>query len=158
MTDYKKYDSDDKYLIHNARLAKDPKVFENDNGKLVLLTFVSSSRREEHEEIWITAKVGGRNAELASFLAAKDVLSIEGKPVLKRWGEDGDKLSYELEFADIHVSIDLFMELKERGFTPGAKGESGKGGAKGGGKKAPAGAKGPKKGTRVVVDPEDDEV
>ncbi len=130
MSDYKKWDSDDNYIQHNARLTADPEVREYDGRKLVRLKFVSEAKgtdnktgEDRYETIWVEATVADYDADKASFLKKLDVLTIEGKPALRLWGEDGDKISFELTRARLHMPISLFAELKERGFTPGAGGK-----------------------------------
>ena len=156
--EYKKYDSQDRYEIHNARLAKDPKVWEGEKGKLVTLTFVSTSRSEKSLDLWVDAKVGGFNADLASYLKKDDVLGIRGKPSMEAWEDkDGnERTSFTLFNAEIMTPISLFQELKERGFVPGGGGKSapnakGKKAAGGGGKK-PA-----QRSTRKIEQIKDDE-
>src|SRR5690349_18606911 len=127
MTEFKKYDSQDRYEVHNARLAKDPKVWDGgEKGKLVTLTFVSTSRSEKSVDLWVDAKVGGFNGELASFLKKDDVLGIRGKPAMEEWEDkDGNaRTSFVLHQAEIFPPIALFVELKERGFVPGQSGKS----------------------------------
>lgn len=121
--DFKKYDSDDKYINWNARLAKDPEIREGENGKMVRLTFVSTSKAESDSELWIEATPSDRQADIAAFLKKGDVLGIEGKPCLRRYGDNKEKFSFNLRRAELHIPISLFVALKERGFVPGAKAE-----------------------------------
>ncbi len=123
MSEYKKFDTQDTFTIHNARVAKDVKVFEGDRGKSVQVTFVCTSRQEADKDIWLTAKIADRDADLASYLQKGDVLGFSGKLANKPWGDsEPQKDSFELRFASMYASVDLFMKLKERGFTPSAKG------------------------------------
>lgn len=123
--DYKKYDSEDSYRIEGVRLAKDADVKETGSGNLVTLTFVSTSRNDGDSDLWIEAKVADRQADLAAHLQKGDVLHvIEGKPALRRYGENNEKFAFQLRRARMTVPIGMFAELKERGWTPGAKGDS----------------------------------
>jgi single-stranded DNA-binding protein len=126
----RKYDSDDNYLNHAARLTKDPEVFPSTktgrDGKplppLVRLSFVSESRRDNSKPLWMDAKVRDYDAPIATFLKKGDTLPIEGKPVLEAYTDKNgvEKTSFKLDNARVHINIDMFMKLKERGFTPGA--------------------------------------
>lgn len=155
MSDYKKYDSDDNYIQHNARLTKDAEVIKlGDGKKLVKIKFTSEAKgkdregNDRYETVWVEAIVSDYDADKAAFLKKDDVLTVEGKPALRLWGEDNDKISFELIRARLHTSVGLFMELKERGFAPGG----GKGGK---GKAAPK--KGKKPAKKIVEIPEDDD-
>lgn len=159
MSDYKKYDSDDNYVQHNARLTEDARVNEYNGKKLVRLKFTSEAKgtdkegNDRYETIWVEATVGDYDAEKAAFLEKGDVLSVEGKPALRLWGDDNDKISFELIRARLHMPISLFQTLKERGFDPSAAGGS-DGGKKGKTSKGKAGKKTAKK---IVEIPDDDE-
>jgi single-stranded DNA-binding protein len=155
MSDYKKYDSDDTYMQHNARLTEDATVIKLGEGKkLVKIKFTSEAKGEDkegndrYETLWVEAIVSDYDADKAAYLKKGDVLSVEGKPALRLWGDDNDKISFELIRARLHTSVALFMELKERGFSAGGKG----------GKKGKAAPKKGKKSSRKIVEiPEDDE-
>lgn len=125
-TEFKAYDSNDLYECCGARLAKDAEVRETANGRMVRLTFVSTSRRAGEngiEDMWVEANVNDFQSDLAAHLKKGDVLhKIHGKPYLRKWGEDGTKISFCVERAQLVVPLDLFKALKERGFVPGAKG------------------------------------
>ncbi len=126
MSEDKKYDSHDEYRNRNARLTKDAEVFPSKiPGKppLVRLTFVSESRQEKSKPLWVEAKIRDFDANLAQYLKKGDTLPVEGKPVLETYGEG--KTAFKLDRAAIFPSIELFMKLKERGFTPGAGGAAG---------------------------------
>lgn len=128
--DYKKYDSQDNYNIHNARLTKDATVNEGTKGPMVRLTFVSTSRNDRHSDLWVEATVNDFQASMATYLKKGDVIGVSGKPALRRYGDNDEKISFEIVRADIHPSIPLFQALKERGFEPGAKPGAKKTGAK----------------------------
>lgn len=119
--EYKKYDSADKYRMAGVRLAKDAESRDGDHGKMVRLTFVSTSRKEAHSDLWVEANVGDFQAELASFLKKGDILfEVEGKPCLRRYGDDNEKFSFVVDRCSLVIPPDLFAELKERGWEPGA--------------------------------------
>jgi single-stranded DNA-binding protein len=142
MSEFKKFDSDDKYLNHSARLTKDPEVFPSKDPTkppMVRLTFVSTSRQEKSKDIWIEAKVRDRDANIACFLKKGDTLPIEGKILLE---EFNGKLYHKLEQAQVHINVELLMACKTRGFVGGSKAA------------IPAG---PKKAPRPVIDLGDDE-
>lgn len=152
---YRKYDSDDNYTQHNARLTHDASVTKlGDGRKLVKVKFTSECKGQtkdgddRYETIWVEAIVGDFDADKASYLKKGDVLSVEGKPALRMWGDDGDKVSFELVRSRLHLPVSLFQELKERGFDPTGKGGGNKG------KKAVKPTKGKKK---IVEIPDDDE-
>lgn len=117
--EFKSYDSQDRYSIHNARLTKDAEVRDGTKGPMVRLTFVSTCRGERHSDLWIEATVSDFNSAMAAHLKKGDVIGIAGKPGLRRYGDDNEKFSFELLRADIYPSIPLIQALKERGFTPG---------------------------------------
>lgn len=140
----KKYDSQAYIGAQNARLAKEPQIIEGGEKPMVKLTFALESRSERHSTLWIELTVNDRQADLASYLEKGDTLGWEAFPALRRWGDDGDKLSFEGVRAELFPSIDLIMKAKERGWEPGAgavKGKGGKGAAKKGGKVPPKGKK-----------------
>ena len=131
MSDFNVYASDDNYIQHNARLTSDPEVKVYDDRKLVRLKFVSEAKGKDKDggnrytTLWVEATVGDYDSEKASFLKKGDVLSVEGKPALRIWGDE-NKISFELLRARLHLPVSLFMELKERGFTPGEAKPAGK--------------------------------
>lgn len=122
MTDeYKKYDSQDSYNCHNARLTKDATVTPGNKGDMVRITFVSTCRSDRYSDLWIEANVSDFNAPMAAFLKKGDVVGVSGKPGLRKYDDkDGnERISFEIVRAEVHPSIPLFQALKERGFTPG---------------------------------------
>ena len=153
--EYKKYDSQATFIIHNARLAKDPQVIEGGERPMVKLTFVVTSRKDRYSDMWVEATVVDRQASLASYLQKGDVVGFEGFPCLRKWGENNEKASYELDYAEVMPPPELFAALKERGFEAGAevKGSGKKGGKKGG---KPVAAPAAKK-TRAIKEPEPEE-
>lgn len=160
MSEYKKYDSDDTYVQHNARLTHDATVTSVGEGrKLVKVKFTSEAKGQtkdgddRYETIWVEAIVGDYDADKAAYLKKGDVLSVEGKPALRLWGDDNDKISFELIRARLHLPVSLFQELKERGFDPTGKG-GGKGKAKG--KAAAKGKPGKRKPIVEIPDDEDE--
>lgn len=155
-TEYKTYDSDDTYTMHNATLTHDPRVVEGNNGPIVSIKFVSTCRSDRYTQLWVEATVQDFQAGLARHLKKGDTLSVVGKPGLRPWTdkEGADRVSFELLRAEIKVPIKLFMEMKDRGFTPGASKPNGKkNAAKGNTKAAPA--KGKKQITQIPDDDED---
>lgn len=119
--EFRKYDSQDNYTIHNARLTADAQVIPTDSDRppMVKLKFASEHRSDRYETLWVEATVADRHAGLARYLKKGDVLGVSGKPGLRRWGDDNDKISFELTYAEIMPSIELIAAAKERGFTPG---------------------------------------
>lgn len=155
MSEFRKYDSNDRYECFGVRLAKDARVAEFGGARMVSLTFASESRREKNITLWVSANMADHQAELASFLKKGDLLhQVMGKPVMRAWGDDKEKTSFELERATMVVPLDLFPVLKERGFVPGAKAEGTKAGTKTGTKptKAP-----PKSVKKVNIDDDFDD-
>lgn len=154
MSDFKKFDSDDIYIHHNARLTHDADVKEFDGRKMVKVKFVSETKGQtkdgddRYESLWCEAIVGDYDADKAAYLKKGDVLSIEGKPALRLWGDDNDKISFELIRARLHLPVALFVELKERGFDPSGKGK----GKPAKGKSKPASKRKP-----IIDIPDDDE-
>lgn len=141
---FKKYDSNDSYTAHFARLTKDADIKAFDDREIVRITFVSSSRKDAHADMWIDATATDFQADLVKHLKKGDVVSITGKLTMRKYGENQEKVSFGIDRADIIVPPSLFAELKARGFTPGA-------GKKGATKAAPPPKKtGPTK--RAVVD------
>ncbi len=131
MSEFKKYDSASKYLNFGARLTKDAEVKEFDGRKVVRVTFVDQSRHEADVDMWIEATAGDRQAELAAFLKKGDTLGVEGKLSMRKYQKDGvEKFSIGIRRAELHVPIELFVKLKERGFTPGLAGAVAKTAAK----------------------------
>jgi single-stranded DNA-binding protein len=132
--DRKKYDTDDKLVFWNARLAMPAEVKEMgpDKAPLVRLKVVSTSRSEKAKDIWLEVTPGDRDANLAAYLEKGDTFGFEGKPEMEEYtGKDGTaRQTLKIKRATLHVSIDLLMKCKERGFTPGAKSISKAGGVK----------------------------
>lgn len=158
--EYRKYDTQDRLRIAGARLAKDPESRDGEHGKMVRLTVVSTSRKEAHSDLWLEVNVGDFHAEAASFLVKGDTVHlIEGKPCLRRYGDDNEKFSLVVDRAEVIIPLDLQATLKERGWVPGAK-TSGKAAGKPAGKAKPASKPAaPKKKVEVVeVEDDDDEV
>ncbi len=118
--EYKKFDSADKYRCSGVRLAKDAESRDGEHGKMVRLTFASESRKEQHSPLWVEANIADFHSEAASFLLKGDVLhEVEGKPCLRRYGDDNEKFSFVIDRCSIVIPIPLFSVLKDRGFAPG---------------------------------------
>ncbi len=88
---------------------------------MVRLTFVDSSRNEADCEMWIDCVVQDRQAQLATFLQKGDTLGVEGHLTMRKYGEP-EKVGIGIRRGELHIPIDLFVKLKERGFTPGEGG------------------------------------
>ncbi len=163
--EYKKYDTACFLDFSGAKLCKDPESREGEYGKMVRLTLVATSRKDNYSDLWIEVNVSDFNAEAASYLAKGDVLhNVRGRACLRLFGDSNEKFSLVCDRADLVIPPDLFATLKERGFTPGAGGTKGKPaakkptGTKPAGKPAPKPAAKPaaKKPTPVEI-PDDDE-
>lgn len=125
---YKKYDSDDEYKNWYARLTKDAEVRDADGKKLVRLTVVSTSKAESDDELWVEITPVDNQMDIASFLKKGDIFGVEGKPTKRSYGEPCAtckvrKSSFNVRRAKLHLSIDLLVKLKERGFVPGQGGD-----------------------------------
>lgn len=157
--EYKRFDTSDAYEIHHARLTKDAEVRDGDRGQMVRLTFVSTCRSERYENLWVEANVQDFQADIAAFMKKGDVIGVRGKPGLRRYGDDNEKISFELIRAELKIPPSLYGDLKERGWEPGAGGE--KPAAKKGGKTPAKGGKVPAKGKQAakkeVIDLDDDD-
>ncbi len=68
MGEFKSYDSQDRYSIHNARLTKDATVTPGNKGNMVRITFVSTSRNDRHSDLWVEANIGDFQSGMAEFL------------------------------------------------------------------------------------------
>ncbi len=165
MTEYKKRDSSDRYEMCGARLTKDAEARDTEYGKMVRLSFASESRREAHTTLWVEANVQKFQTEIAAFLRKGDILhQVRGKPALRMWGDNNDKFSFICDNAELVIPHALFVELKERGFEPGAKAEApklvtGKKAAPVTGKKPAPATKPPVKKAPPPVDiPDDDDL
>lgn len=124
--DYKKYDSQATFIVHNARLTEDATVLEGGDEPMVKLKFVCTSRSDRHSDMWVEVTVGRGQSGLARYLKKGDTLGVQGFPALRRWGENNDKISFEIVRAEIMPRPELIGELKERGFEPGAGNGGGK--------------------------------
>src|SRR5690606_6463434 len=118
---------------------KEPQIIEGGEKPLVKLTFVCTSRSDRHDDLWVAVAVSDRQADHASHLEKGDTLGFAGFPAIRRWGDDDEKVSFEVVRAELFPSIELIMALKERGWEPGAGAIKGKG--KKGGKKTAKGKK-----------------
>jgi len=159
--EYKKYDTNCYLDFQGARLCKDPEVREGDYGKMVRLTLVATSRKDNYSDLWIEVNVSDFHAEAASFLLKGDTVhNVRGRACLRLFGDDNEKFSLVCDRAEIAIPIELFGELKERGFEPGAS-KSKKGGKadkKPAAKGKPAGKVKPaKKPEPIEIDDDDDE-
>lgn len=122
MTEYKKFDTKANHQYFNVRLTKDATVKEFSDNKQVSLTFVDSSRRDNDEEMWVDAKVVNSQKAMSSYLEKGDVVTFSsGKLTMRRYGDDNEKVAFSLDNAQVEVTIDLLVQLKERGFVPGAE-------------------------------------
>jgi single-stranded DNA-binding protein len=163
MTEYKKRDTSDKYEMCGARLTKDAEARDTEYGKMVRLSFASESRREAHTTLWVEANVQKFQTEIAAFLKKGDILhQVRGKPALRIWGDNNDKFSFICDNAELVIPHALFVELKARGFEPGAKTEpapvAGKKSAPVAGKKPAPATKPVKKAPPPIEIPDDDEL
>jgi single-stranded DNA-binding protein len=120
MSEFKKFDTQAVTHYFNVRLAKDAQAKEFGENTFVSATFVDSSRLDGDEEMWVEANVTKRNSALASYLEKGDVMSVSGKLTMRRWGDDNEKVAFNLRNAELHVSPGLLATLKERGWTPGS--------------------------------------
>lgn len=153
--EFRRFDSLDRYEIHSARLTKDAEVRDGEHGQMVRVTFVSTCRSERYENLWVEANVQDFQCDIAAYMKKGDVLGVRGKPGLRRYGDDNEKISFEIIRAELMIPASLFSELKERGWEPGAGKDKP---AKKGGKLPPKGKKAPPAKTkRTVVDVDDDE-
>lgn len=109
--EYAKYDTDARAEYFNVRLTKDA---QRVNDKFVKVTFVSTSKNDKDEDMWIDAIPLDSGADKASLLKKGDVLSVDGFLTMQKWGDNGDKTSFQLKFARMHYPIELLMQLKER--------------------------------------------
>lgn len=164
MTEYKKYDTKSTYRAVNVRLAKDATVKELGENKFVELTFVDSSRFESDGEMWVTATPMKSQAAMCSFLEKGDVITIDSSKLAYRQYGDENKVAFNARNADVVVTIDLLVTLKERGFTPGAdaplKGDAPpkkKGPGRPAGKKAEPTPTKAKKNIPIEIDLDDDD-
>lgn len=121
MVDFKKFDTQALTHYWHVRLAKDAQSKEFGENTFVQFTFVDSSRLDGDEEMWVDANVTKRNAVLASYLEKGDVLGVTGKLTMRRWGDDNDKVAFNLRNAELHIEPGLLATLKERGWTPGSE-------------------------------------
>lgn len=137
--EFRKFDSADKYRQAGVRLTKDAETRDGAHGPMVRLTATSESRKEQHSTLWLEINVGDWHAEAARFLLKGDILHlVEGKPCLRRYGDDNEKWSFVVDRAELTIGGALFNELKDRGFVPGAKGAKPAPGKAGGKKPAVA--------------------
>jgi single-stranded DNA-binding protein len=68
-----------------VRLAQDPKVFKREDGSHdVVLTFCDSSRFDNHEDLWIDARMGRTVADRSKKLRKGDQVQISGKLRFKK--------------------------------------------------------------------------
>lgn len=69
--------SDTVYLV---KLAQDPKVYTRDDGSHdVVLTFCDSSRFDNHQDLWVDARVVRGQSERAKKMRKGDEVQIRGK-------------------------------------------------------------------------------
>jgi hypothetical protein len=120
MEEFKRFDSHAQFSMHNARLAKEPQIIKAGDGEMVKLQVVCTSRNDRHSDLWVEVTVRDGNGDLAKFLQKGDNFGFSGFPALRKWGDNNDKISFEVLRAELFCSIDLFGKLKERGWAPGA--------------------------------------
>ena len=103
MSEYKTYDSDDTFTMHHAKLVKDAEWRtggSSDKGGFAKLTFVSTSKREGDEKLWIEVLAPDSQADVARNLRKGDVLSVSGKLTARK---NGDKIYFSLKYAKLHI-------------------------------------------------------
>lgn len=149
MSEYKKYDSDSNYENWSARLTEDATVRDYDGKKFVKIKFTDETRGpqkdpDRYETMWIEGEIVDFDADKAAYLKKGDVLPVEGHLAFRLWGEDNDKVAFDLKRCRIHVNAALMNALKDRGFSPGGSSE-----------KPSKAKKGSKK--KIVEIPEDDD-
>lgn len=72
-----------------VKLAADPKAYPRDDGSHdVVLTFCDSSRFDNHEDMWVDARVVRGQSDRAKKMRKGDQVQIKGKVRYKRQ-EDG---------------------------------------------------------------------
>jgi single-stranded DNA-binding protein len=121
MSDFKKFDTQATTNYWNVRLAKDASVKEFGENTFAEFTFVDSSRLDGDEEMWVSVNPTKRNSVLASYLEKGDVVGASGKLTFRRWGENNDKIAFNLRNAELHIEPGLLATLKERGWVPGSE-------------------------------------
>lgn len=121
MSDFKKYDTQATTNYWNVRLAKDATTKEFGENTFAQFTFVDSSRLETDDEMWVDVNPTKRNGVLSSYLEKGDVVGVSGKLCMRRWGDNNDKVAFNLRNAEVHVEPGLLATLKERGWTPGSE-------------------------------------
>lgn len=147
--EYKKYDSAATLVVHYARVTGEVKRV---NDTFVKVPVVLTSSNDGDDDMWFDVVPFDGQAEIASFIEKGDLISFEGFPTKQTWGDDGDKISFTVKRARIHMSPEFIATLKERGFVPGGGG----GKSKGKGGKASKPAKGAKA-KRDIEIPDDEE-
>jgi hypothetical protein len=76
---FKKLDtfSETTYMV---KLAQDPKVYPRDDGSHdVVLTFCDSSKFDNHQDLWVDARVVRGQSERAKKMRKGDIVQIKGK-------------------------------------------------------------------------------
>lgn len=128
--EFKAYDSTDEYSYSGARLTADADARDGKNGKMVRLSLVSTSWRQNNAdsgvtELWVEANVADYFAEAASFMKKNDVLhKVSGKPYLRRFGENKERIAFCIDKAQLVIPAELKKTLKERGWSGGGQQQS----------------------------------
>ena len=75
--------------VYMVKLAADPKAYPRDDGSHdVVLTFCDSSRFDNHEDMWVDARVVRGQSDRAKKMRKGDQVQVKGKVRYKRQ-EDG---------------------------------------------------------------------
>lgn len=75
--------------VYLVKLAQDPKVYTRDDGSHdVVLTFCDSSRFDNHQDLWVDARVVRGQSERAKKMRKGDEVQVKGKLRFKTQ-EDG---------------------------------------------------------------------
>lgn len=114
--EYKKYDTEDSWVIHNGRLTADAEWITDEAVKV---TMVSTSRNDNDADIWVDIILGGGQADYASRLKKGDIISATGKLTMHRFGDDHEKVGFQLRLPRVHYALPLLQELGERGESGG---------------------------------------
>lgn len=115
MSEKKKYDSQAVLTVHNAYLTADAKAISPEFTKL---RTVLTSRQEKHSDLWVEIIPRKFDANIASYLKKGDMVSFEGFPIVRVWGDEA-KQSYEVIDAKLFLPPPMLATLKARGWVPG---------------------------------------
>lgn len=118
------YTTPSRYTIA-GRLMKDPEFVpykdkEGKEAKLMKLTFLDSTKSEDHVDFWPVVTVGGARVDFLSKLKKGDGVFVTGKPEIRTYeGKNGWGFELTIRYPDVVEPMVFLADRKDE--TPAAE-------------------------------------